>query len=614
VDIGGETTGLITYMRTDGVQMAREAISAIRDHVGHEFGSRYLPGAPREYTSRAKNAQEAHEAIRPTDVSRTPDDVTGSLSSDQRRLYELIWKRAVASQMQSAEIDQVAVDVIDGKGQTLRATGSIVAFDGFLKLYREDTDDATEDEDNRMLPPMAAQDPLKKSKVDANQHFTQPPPRYSEASLVKKMEELGIGRPSTYASILTVLQDRKYVRLEKRRFIPEDRGRLVTAFLVSFFEHYVDTGFTAALEEKLDEVSAGQLNWRSVMRAFWEEFSKAVDQTKDLKISDVITALDQDLGPHFFPAREDGSDPRMCTACGTGRLGLKLGRLGSFIGCSNYPECRYTRSLAIDPGAEGGDTLKDGQRTLGVDPTTEEEITVRRGPYGLYVQRGEQTEDKKVRPKRTTLPRGMDGDLLTLEDALGLLDLPRIVGVHPETQEPIRVAIGPFGPYVKMGSVTQSLDRDDSVVALGLNRAVDLIAKGMASTRTLGEHPKGELVAVRKGRFGPYVKHGQRVANLPRGTTMEEVTLEEAVALLAEKGKMLKPRGAAARKGRGAKAGRSGPKAASAEGAPAPAKARAASRKQAARPAANAARPATKSKAAAPKRATAKKKARAKKA
>ncbi len=344
------------------------------------------------------------------------------------------------------------------------------------------------------------------------------------------------------------------------------------------------------------------------MRAFWDEFSKAVDQTKDLKISDVITALDQDLGPHFFPAREDGSDPRLCAACGTGRLGLKLGRLGSFIGCSNYPECRFTRSLAVDPGAEGGDTLKDGQRTLGVDPTTGEEITVRRGPYGLYVQRGEQTEDKKVRPKRTTLPRGMDGDLLTLEDALGLLDLPRIVGVHPDTQEPIRVAIGPFGPYVKMGSVTQSLDRDDSVVALGLNRAVDLIAKGMASTRTLGEHPKGELVAVRKGRFGPYVKHGQRVANLPRGTTMDEVTLDEAVALLAEKGKMLKPRGAAARKGRAAKGGgRAGAKAAAAEGAPAPAKARAAPRKQAARPVAKA-KPAT------AKRATGKKKAGAKKA
>jgi len=608
IDIDGETTGLITYMRTDGVQMAKEAISAIRDHVRGSFGPNYLPGAPREYTSRAKNAQEAHEAIRPTDVTRTPDQVVSGLNNDQRRLYELIWKRAVASQMQSAELDQVAVDVVDGKGQTLRATGSIVAFDGFLKLYREDTDEdapgATSDEDNRMLPPMSAKDPLKRSKVDANQHFTQPPPRYSEASLVKKMEELGIGRPSTYASILTVLQDRKYVRLEKRRFIPEDRGRLVTAFLVSFFEHYVDTGFTAALEEKLDEVSAGNLNWRAVMHAFWEEFSKAIDQTKDLKISDVINALDQDLGPHFFPAREDGSDPRLCAACGSGRLGLKLGRLGSFIGCSNYPECRYTRSLAIDSGAEGGDTLKDGQRTLGVDPETSEEITVRRGPYGLYVQQGEQTEDKKVRPKRTTLPRGMDGDLLTLEQAIGLLSMPRTVGIHPETKEPIQVGIGRFGPYVRMGSVFGSLDRDDDVLALGLNRAVDLIAKKMASVRTLGTHPKGDFVSVRKGRFGPYVQHGQTVANLPRGTTMDDVTLDEAVTLLAEKGKTLKPRGAAAKKkaARGAKAGAKG-----AAEAAAPAK-RAAPRKKAA------ARPAAKAGAAAPKKAAAKKKVGAKKA
>jgi len=606
IDIDGETTGLITYMRTDGVQMAKEAISAIRDHVRGSFGPNYLPGAPREYTSRAKNAQEAHEAIRPTDVTRTPDQVVSGLNNDQRRLYELIWKRAVASQMQSAELDQVAVDVVDGKGQTLRATGSIVAFDGFLKLYREDTDEdapgATSDEDNRMLPPMSAKDPLKRSKVDANQHFTQPPPRYSEASLVKKMEELGIGRPSTYASILTVLQDRKYVRLEKRRFIPEDRGRLVTAFLVSFFEHYVDTGFTAALEEKLDEVSAGNLNWRAVMHAFWEEFSKAIDQTKDLKISDVINALDQDLGPHFFPAREDGSDPRLCAACGSGRLGLKLGRLGSFIGCSNYPECRYTRSLAIDSGAEGGDTLKDGQRTLGVDPETSEEITVRRGPYGLYVQQGEQTEDKKIRPKRTTLPRGMDGDLLTLEQAIGLLSMPRTVGIHPETKEPIQVGIGRFGPYVRMGSVFGSLDRDDDVLALGLNRAVDLIAKKMASVRTLGTHPKGDFVSVRKGRFGPYVQHGQTVANLPRGTTMDDVTLDEAVALLAEKGKTLKPRGAAAKKkaARGAKA-----KGAVEAAAPAP---RAAPRKKAA------SRPAAKSASATPKKAAAKKKAGAKKA
>ncbi|OJW25135.1 MAG: DNA topoisomerase I [Rhodospirillales bacterium 69-11] len=578
VEIDGETTGLITYMRTDGVQMAREAIFSIRDHVKDSYGPDYLPAAPREYQSRAKNAQEAHEAIRPTDVARTPDSVARGLNHDQRRLYELIWKRAVASQMQSAELDQVSVEVTDGRGQKLRATGSIVAFDGFLKLYREDTDDTPEgqhDDDNRMLPPMAERDPLKRGDVAASQHFTQPPPRYSEASLVKKLEELGIGRPSTYASILSVLQDRNYVKLEKRRFIPEDRGRLVTAFLVSFFEHYVDTGFTAALEEKLDEISAGQLDWRSVMHNFWDEFSKAVEQTRDLKISDVIAALDQDLGPHFFPAREDGTDPRQCQACGTGRLGLKLGRYGSFIGCSNYPACQYTRRLAIDSNDEQGATLKEGMRSLGHHPETGEEVTVRRGPYGLYVQQGEAAEatgKKAPKPKRTSLPRGLDGEQITLDQALGLLSLPRLVGIHPEAKEPIEAGIGRFGPYVRMGAVFGSLDRDDDVLSLGLNRAVDLLAKKLASVRNLGAHPGDkEPVSVRKGRFGPYIQHGNTVANLPRGVMMEDVTLEEAVALLSEKGKTLKPKGAAGRRKGGAKGKAAGNGAAAAEGEAAPA-------------------------------------------
>jgi len=533
IDIDGETVGLISYMRTDGVQMAKEAVVAIRDHVKRAYGPDYLPGAPREYQTKVKNAQEAHEAIRPTDVARTPDSVARDLTADQRRLYELIWTRAVASQMQSAELDQVSVEVTDGKGLKLRATGSIVAFDGFLKLYREDTDDAAEDEDNRMLPPMAERDPLRLGDVAALQHFTQPPPRYSEASLVKKLEELGIGRPSTYASIITVLQDRKYVRIEKRRFIPEDRGRLVTAFLVSFFEHYVDTGFTASMEEKLDDIADGNAEWRAMLRAFWDEFSRAVDQTKDLKISDVISALDQDLGPHFFPPREDGTDPRACTACGTGRLGLKLGRFGSFIGCSNYPACQYTRRLAIENGEDSGDTLKEGMRVLGTHPETGEEVTVRRGPYGLYVQLGENGEDKKHKPRRTSLPRGMDGQQIALEQALGLLSLPRLIGIHPETREEIQAGIGRFGPYVRMGAVYGSLDRDDDVLAIGINRAVDLLAKKLASVRTIGPHPSDqEPVSVRKGRFGPYVQHGKTVANLPRGVMMDDVTLDEAVALL----------------------------------------------------------------------------------
>jgi len=548
--------GHITYMRTDGVQMAREAVFAIRDHVQGEFGADYVPGAPREYATRAKNAQEAHEAIRPTDVTRTPGAMADELERQQARLYELIWKRAVASQMQSAEIDQTTVDIADASGKVrLRATGSVIAFDGFLKLYREDEDDraadaragilaaAGEDEDSRVLPPMAERDPLKRGEVTASQHFTQPPPRYSEASLVKKLEELGIGRPSTYASILQTLQDRNYVRLEKRRFIPEDRGRLVTSFLVKFFERYVDTGFTANLEETLDDIADGKMDWRAVMRAFWDEFSKAVDATKDLKISDVIDALDEELGPHFFPARADGADPRACPACASGRLGLRLGRQGAFIGCSNYPECRYTRPLAV-PNAEG-EAEGGGERSLGVDPETGQEVTVRRGPYGLYVQLGEGGTDEKgkpTKPKRASLPRGMDPESLDLERALGLLALPRLVGPHPETREEISAGIGRFGPYVRMGSTYKSLDADDDVLSVGLNRAVALLAEVKPRGRSLGEHPQGGAVEVRRGRFGPFILHGNRVANVPRGTDMEAVTLEQAVSLLAEKGKELKPK------------------------------------------------------------------------
>ena len=553
VDIDGDTTGLITYMRTDGVTMAREAVLAIRDHVKEEFGERYIPGHPREYTSKAKNAQEAHEAIRPTDVSRTPESVERYLSPDQRRLYELVWKRAVASQMQSAELDQVIVDLAEparADGPKLRANGSILAFDGFLKLYREEAEEGAEDDDNRMLPPMAERDPTRTTSVAADQHFTQPPPRFSEASLVKKMEELGIGRPSTYASILTVLQERNYVKIDKRRFIPEDRGRLVTAFLTSFFERYVDTGFTAGLEEQLDDISAGKADWRAVMRAFWKDFSAAISETKDLKISDVIDALDADLGEHFFPAKEGGGDPRLCPSCSKGRLGLKLGRHGSFIGCSNYPECQYTRRLAVE-GAddEGAATLKEGLRNLGRHPGTGEDITVRRGPYGVYVQQGEQVPDSKVKPRRTSLPRGVDGDTITLEAALGLLSLPRIVGIHPELKEPIEAGIGRFGPYVKMASVFASLDKDDDVLSVGLNHAVDVLAKKLASVRALGPHPKdAEAVTIRKGRFGPYAQHGQTVANLPRDAVMEDMTLEQAVALLAEKGKTLKAKPGAKKK------------------------------------------------------------------
>ncbi len=547
IEIGGETVGLITYMRTDGVQLSKEAVTAMRDQIRKDFGADYVPAAPREYISKSKNAQEAHEAIRPTDITLLPGRVAKMLSNDQARLYELIYKRALACQMQAAELDQTSVDITDGKGQTLRANGTVLAFDGFLKLYREDLDDPAQDaeDDAKILPPIAKADPLKTGEVDATQQFTQPPPRYSEASLVKKMEELGIGRPSTYASILTVLRDRNYVRLEARRFIPEDRGRLVTAFLMSFFSRYVDTGFTANLEEQLDQIAEGHAQWRQVLRDFWTDFSAAIAETKDLKISDVIDALDADLGPHFFPARADGTDPRTCPACGNGRIGLRLGRYGSFIGCSNYPACQYTRKLAIDGGENPDDTLKDGMRALGQNPQTGEEITLKRGPYGLYVQQGEpDPADKKAKPKRSSLTRGMDPEALTLEDALGLLSLPRLIGIHPDAKQPIEAGVGRFGPYVKMGAIYASLDKDDDVLHIGFNRAMDLIAKKQDSVRSLGAHPKdGGQVVAKKGRFGPYAQWGNMVANLPRGSELGEFTLDQAVALLAEKGKVLVPKG-----------------------------------------------------------------------
>jgi DNA topoisomerase-1 len=555
VDIGGETVGLITYMRTDGVTMAREAIMGIRDHVKSAFGPDYLPGAPREYTSKAKNAQEAHEAVRPTDVTRTPQQVARYLNPDQRRLYDLVWKRAVASQMASAEMDQTAVDLDDAAGRArLRATGQVIAFDGYLKLYREDIDDSrlAADDENKTLPPLREGEEPKRGEVTASQHFTQPPPRYSEASLVKKMEELGIGRPSTYASILQTLQDRDYVRIEQRRFIPEDRGRLVTAFLVSFFERYVDTNFTAAMEEKLDDISGGRAEWREVMREFWNQFRAAVDATKDLKISDVIDALDEDLGPHFFPPNEGGTDPRLCPNCQQGRLGLRLGRTGAFIGCSNYPECRYTRPLAV-PGTEGEEAANDGPRSLGTDPVTGQEVSMRRGPYGLYVQLGEPGTDEKgkaTKPRRASLPRGMDPETLTLERALALLNMPRVIGLHPETGEEITANLGRFGPYLKMGALSQSVQPGDDILSIGMNRAMELLANAKPRGIALGSHPKdGAPVEVKRGRFGPFAQHGNTVASLPRGVQMEDLTLDQAVALLAEKGKVLAPKkGAGGRK------------------------------------------------------------------
>ncbi|CAI3928625.1 DNA topoisomerase IA (TopA) (PDB:1CY0) [Commensalibacter communis] len=548
VDLGGETVGLITYMRTDGVQMASEAITSIRHHIETQFGDKYLPSKPRHYTSKAKNAQEAHEAIRPTNISYTPDQIAAYLTPDQKKLYELIWKRAVASQMQSAELDQVAVILANpNKEHLFRATGSMIAFDGFLKLYKDIVDDQEKDpskqEGSTMLPSMKEGEHTTTKTIIPEQHFTQPPPRYSEASLVKKMEELGIGRPSTYASILGVLRDREYVTLENRYFIPQDRGRLVTAFLTSFFTRYIDVDFTANLEEKLDDISDSKVNWKTVLRNFWDDFSKAIEQTKDLKISDVIDALDHDLGNHFFAESTDGSDPRKCPACDSGKLHLKLGRYGAFIGCTNYPECQYTRRLGVDgANPEEEDTLKEGSRTLGNHPETDESIILKRGPYGLYIQCGEaDPENKKKKPKRATIPKGMDGNAITLEDAIGLLSLPRTLGQYPTTGEAIQAGLGPFGPYIKVGNIFASLDKSDNVLTVDLPRALEVVEKKMASIQNLGAHPKDkEPILLRKGRFGFYLQHKKTVAPLPKGDNGDTLTLETALSILEEKGKSTK--------------------------------------------------------------------------
>jgi len=549
VDIGGETIGLITYMRTDGVQMAAEAIGAARSLIEKQYGAPYLPPAPRLYKTKAKNAQEAHEAIRPTDLFKRPQDVARYLDKDQLKLYELIWRRTVASQMESAVLDQVAV-TIDAADRSvgLRATGSVVKFDGFLTLYREDQDDVADDgkdEENsgRILPPMAEGEGLSQQEIRPIQHFTQPPPRFSEASLVKAMEELGIGRPSTYASIIQVLQERDYVRLEQRRFIPEDRGRVVTSFLENFFNRYVQYNFTADLENKLDDISGGQIDWKTVLREFWKEFSAAVDGTKELRVAEVLDTLDRVLGPHFFPEKGDGpephQDPRLCPTCQAGRLGLRLGKFGAFIGCSNYPECRFTRPLSLAGGEEGAaeNGGGDGPRALGEDPATGLQVIIKKGPYGHYVQLGD-GEDKKEKPKRVSLPNGMDPGSVDLDRALKLLALPREIGTHPESGQTISAGIGRFGPYLKLGDIYKSLPKGDDVLEIGMNRAVELLAGASAKPRTpakeLGAHPAdGKPVTQGSGRFGPYVSHNKIYANLPRGQT--EVTLEEAVALLTAK-------------------------------------------------------------------------------
>ncbi len=557
IDIKGETVGLITYMRTDGADMAPEAVAASRNAILKHFGEPFLPSVPRRYSSKAKNAQEAHEAIRPTDPGRHPDFVRRALSPEEFALYELIWKRTIASQMESAELERTTADIDttgkDEKHYRFRATGSVVKFEGFLAIYNEGLDDG-EDEDSKRLPAMAMGDGIGVKEVKANQHFTEPPPRYSEASLTKKLEELGIGRPSTYVSIMSTLRDRGYVRMDKKRLIPEDKGRIVIAFLESFFMRYVEYDFTADLEEQLDKVSAGDLQYRQVLRDFWGKFTGAIGDVKDLRVTQVIDALNDLLAPHIFPEKTEGGDARACPSCADGRLSLKLSKYGTFVGCTNYPNCKYTRQMTV-PLEGGPEAVPFDGIVLGADPETGAAVTRRMGRFGPYVQLGEAAEDGE-KPKRASIPKGKDAASVSFEEAMKYLSLPRDVGLHPETKTQIVSNFGRFGPYILHDGTYANLKDPDDVYTIGLNRAVDLLAEKRArgpsnrarpgAIKNLGAHPNGGgNVEIMGGRYGAYVKFGKINATLPKDKAPEELTLDDAVALIAARaeqtGKKLKP-------------------------------------------------------------------------
>ncbi|MBU1209742.1 MAG: type I DNA topoisomerase [Alphaproteobacteria bacterium] len=566
IDVGeGAPVGLITYMRTDGVQIVPEAVQSIRGAIASEFGKNYVAPFVREYKTKAKNAQEAHEAIRPTDVARKPQKIAKYLDRDQARLYDLIWKRAVASQMASAELEQTVAQIEvkgrDGKTYDLRANGSVLQFDGFLRVYEEGRDerqkaqkgkeDTSEEEDSdRRLPPLEKSQKLTDREIAANQHFTQPPPRFTEATLVKRMEELGIGRPSTYAATMATLQERDYVVIDKKRLVPEDKGRLVTSFLEAFFKRYVEYDFTADLEEKLDLISDNKMQWKDVLRDFWKDFTKAVEDIKELRVSEVLDALNELLGPHVFPAKEDGLDPRACPSCNEGQLSLKISsKFGAFIGCSRYPDCRFTRQLSQSSETDANAAL-DGKE-LGFDPESGLPVKLHVGRFGPYLQLGTPDDyEEGEKPKRSSIPKGIDAGDVDLEKALKLLSLPREIGPHPETGTMITAGLGRYGPFVLHDGKYANLESMEEVFTIGINRAVTVLAEKAAAgsgrfnrpkakvLKDLGEHPqeKGKI-EVLEGRYGPYISHNKVNATLPKGQEPTAVTLEQAIDLLAERAK-----------------------------------------------------------------------------
>ena len=528
--------GYITYMRTDAVNLSKEAIAACREAILKYFGEAYLPKIAKEYKTKSKNAQEAHEAIRPSDVMNTPKKMEIKLDADAHKLYELIWKRTVACQMNPAVLDRVTIDSESADKQILlRANGQVIAFDGFLKLYQESKDDSDEDDDNRILPNVNEGENVDKGEVKPEQHFTTPPPRFTEASLVKKLEELGIGRPSTYATIIAVLQERKYVRVEKLRFIPEDRGRIVTVFLENYFKKYVEYDFTAQLEEFLDDVSAGEMDWKKLLSGFWAKFIKNVDSVQPLQVKDVISKIDEVLSYHLFPPKADGSDPRLCPECGKGHLSVKLGKFGAFLGCSNYPECKYTKPLTDvkDEEAQSLDAPKPEKpedKKLGEYKTLN--VYLKKGPYGWYVQWGEDATATTEKPKRMALPKNLKPEELTFEQAVVLISLPKDLG------NGIEVNIGKFGPYIKQGTKSRSLTGNDNIFNITAERAAELLQNvaAKAEAKSLGKNPKdGNEIYLNAGRYGPYLKCGKTNYALPKDLRGKDITLEEALKVIAAK-------------------------------------------------------------------------------
>jgi len=590
--------GHITYMRTDGIDMAPEAVQMARDAIKDRYGADYVPKEPRVYKNKAKNAQEAHECVRPTDMSKDAASLT-NLEADQRKLYDLIWKRTLACQMASARLERTVVDIASADGQVgLRANGQVVMFDGFLKVYEEGRDDVSGDDDDKRLPQISQGDDLRTAPADryraefdkavgtqddgdvlddkdtgaapkgdifrkagallsqggavlGAQHFTQPPPRYTEATLVKRMEELGIGRPSTYASIVTTIQDREYVRKDGNRLVAEDKGRLVTAFLENYFRKYIGYEFTANLEDQLDKVSADEADYKDVLGRFWRDFSAAIAETSELRITEVLEKINDVLEPHLFPGTEDGSDPRLCPHCGKGRLSMRTARSGgAFIGCSEYPECKYTRAFGPpNPEAEKRAISPDGN-LLGTDQG--DEIRVFSGRFGPYVQRGPVTEENK-KPPRQSVPQEWPAEELDLKRALMLLSLPREIGPHPEDGVMVWSNIGRYGPYIKhaestsfKGGTNANLDGLDEVFTVGMNRAVQLLAEKVASRggrgkaakpiREMGPHPEYEGdVNIMEGKYGAYVKWEKVNATIPKEIEPADLTMEKAVELIEEK-------------------------------------------------------------------------------